>query len=158
VWIFFFVCFGLVAFIRAQTFAEYHIKRSEPTEYLVGSLIMAKVVLIVDALRRRRTPRRRPLIYGTLWDTALYWVAALILHHTEQVISLMRHAHLSYAEANRQALFLMEQPVFLALMLTVLALTFAFCLIRELIRAIGEERFKEMFFGWHRREDLRRTA
>jgi len=160
---FFFLSFGLVAFIRAESFGEYHIKPSEPPEYLVGSLIMAKVVMIVDSLKRRRSGGR-PLIYSTVWDTGLYWVAAMVLHHVEQVISLIRHQHVGFTEANRQVLLFMEKPIFWALMVSVLALTFAFCLVRELIRAIGEERFMEMFFGRHPRtrppgaQDLPHTA
>jgi hypothetical protein len=48
-------------------------------------------------------------------------------------------------------------------MLAVLALTFTFCTLRELILAIGRERFIEMFFGRHTRrrtegEDIRRAS
>jgi hypothetical protein len=163
VWIFFFVSFALVAFIRSESIGEYHIKQAEPHEYLVASLIMAKVVLIVDSLKRPK-PRSRPLIYGTLWDTAVYFVAAIVLYHVEQVIAFMRHRHVPFTEANREALLTMEKPIFLALMAGVLALTFAFCIVRELIRAIGKDRFMEMFFGRHPRktppgtEDFRRTA
>jgi hypothetical protein len=163
VWIFFFVSFALVAFIRSESIGEYHIKQTAPHEYLVASLIMAKVVLIVDSLKRPKS-RRRPLIYSTLSDTGLYFVAAIVLHHMEQVIAVMRHRHVPFTEANREAFLMMEKPIFLALMAGVLALTFAFCIIRELIRAIGKERFMEIFFGRHPRrtpsgtEDFRRTA
>jgi hypothetical protein len=163
VWIFFFVSFSLIAFTRMAAFGEYHIKPSEPPEYLVGSLIMSKVVLIVDALKKGRW-RGRPLIYSTLWDTGLYFLAAMVLYHVERVISLMRHQHLPFAEANHEVFLMMEKPTFWSIMAALLALTFGFCMVRDLIRAIGEERFKEMFFGRHPRtrptgtEDLRRTA
>ena len=56
----------------------------------------------------------------------------------------------------------MEKPSFLTIMLVVLALTFAFCMIRELIRGIGLDRFMEMFFGWRPRQragaDIRRAS
>jgi hypothetical protein len=56
----------------------------------------------------------------------------------------------------------MEKPSFWAIMLSVLALTFAFCIIRELIRYIGFERFMEMFFGRRPRQragaDIRRAS
>src|SRR5215475_8763610 len=84
VWAFFFISFGLVALIRTATFGEYHIKPSEPPEFLVGSLIMAKVVLIVDALWKKRRSSEGPLIYSTLLATGFYFLAALVLHHLEQ--------------------------------------------------------------------------
>jgi len=163
VWIFFFVSFSLLAFTRMTAFEEFHVKPSEPPEYLVGSLIMAKVVLIVDALKKRSW-RGRPLIYSTLWDTGLYFVAAMFLYHLERVINLMRHQHLRFAKANREVFLMLEKPTFWSIIVVILALTFAFCMVRELIRAIGEERFMEMFFGRHPQtrlsgtEDLRRTA
>ena len=163
VWAFFFISFGLVALIRASIFGEYHIKPQDQSEYLVGSLIMAKVVLLIDSLVKVRSEPRRPLIYGTLWNTGLYFVAAIALHHIEQMVKLIRHQHLGFAEANREALLALEKPTFLTIMLGVFALTFTFCMLRELIQAIGSERFIEMFFGWHPRprtgkEDLRGAA
>jgi hypothetical protein len=162
VWAFFFISFGLVALIRASIFGEYHIRPEEQPEYLVGSLIMAKVVLLIDSFFKVRKETGRPLIYGTVWNTAVYFVAAVVFHHIEQVLTLIRHQHLGFAEANRQAVLAAEKPTFLTIMLAVFVLTFTFCMLRELIQAIGSERFIEMFFGRHprsrTREDVRRTA
>jgi len=163
VWAFFFVAFGLVALTRIATYGEYHITPEEQPEFLVGSLIMAKVVLLIDSFFKIRREPGRPLIYGTLWNTGLYFVAAMVLHHVEQVITLIRHRHVGFAEANREALLAIEKPTFLTIMIGVLALTFIFCMLRELIHAIGRERFVDMFFGRHPRrrpgtEDIRRVS
>jgi hypothetical protein len=163
VWIFFFLAFGLVALNRIAVFGEYHIKPTEPPEYLVGSLIMAKVVLLIDAFFKGQRQPGRPLIYGTLGNTALYFVAALILHHAEQIFTLMRSHHLGFTEANREILLAMEKPAFWTIMGSVLALTFIFCMLRELVHAIGSKRVMEMFFGRHPRprtgaEDIRRAG
>src|SRR5215471_13238727 len=151
VWAFFFVAFGLVALTRISIFGEYHIIPEEQPEYLVGSLIMAKVVLLIDSFFKIRRDPGRPLIYGTLGNTGLYFVGAMVLYHVEQTISLMRHRHFGFAEANRVTLLAMKKPIFLTIMLAVLALTFTFCMLHELILAIGRERFIEMFFGRHAR-------
>jgi len=163
VWAFFFISFGLVALTRMSIFAEYHITPEEQPEYLIGSLIMAKVVLLIDSFFKVRREPGRPLIYGTLWNTGLYFVAAMLFHHVEQIITLIRHQHLGFAEANLKALLATEKPTFLTIMLGVLALTFTFCMLRELIQAIGSERFIEMFFRRHPRprtgeEDVRRAS
>src|SRR5215472_8206195 len=112
VWTFFFVAFGLVALTRISIFGEYHITPEEQPEYLVGSLIMAKVVLLIDSFFKIRRESGRPLIYGTLWNTGLYFVGAMVLYHVERTISLMRHRHLGFAEANRVTLVAMEKPTF----------------------------------------------
>jgi hypothetical protein len=156
VWAFFFLSFGLVALIRNATFGEYHIQPSEPPEYLVGSLIMAKVVLLIDAFMKDRGRHGRPLIYHTLLNTGLYFLAALAFLYLEHTITLIRHRHVGLAEAGHEVLVTMEKPLFGAIMLGVLALTFGFCMIRELIRGIGFDRFMEMFFG--RRPPTGRTA
>jgi hypothetical protein len=163
VWTFFFVTFGLMALTRMATYREYHIKPEEQPEFLVGSLIMAKVVLLIDSFFKIRRGPGRPLIYGTLWNTGLYFVAAMVLHHVEQVITLTRHKHVGLAAANREALLALEKPTFLTMMLGVLALTFTFCMLRELIEVVGRERFLELFFGRHPRrpteaKDIRRAS
>lgn len=163
VWAFFFVAFGLVALTRMSIFGEYQITPEEQPEYLVGSLIMAKVVVLIDSLFKTRREPRRPLIYGTLGNTGLYFLGAMVLHHVEQMISLIRHKHVGFAEANRHALLTLEQPMFVTMMIGVLALTFVFCMLRELIIAIGRDRFLEMFFGMHPRrrpgaDDIRRVS
>jgi hypothetical protein len=163
VWAFFFVTFALMALTRMSIFAEYHITPEEQPKFLVGSLIMAKVVLLIDSFFKTRRESGRPLIYGTLWTTGLYFVAAMVLHHVEEIISLIRHKHVGLAEANRQALLALEKPTFATIMIGVLALTFLFCMLRELIHAIGRDRFLEMFFGRHPRlrpgaEDIRRVS
>jgi len=163
VWAFFFIAFGLVALTRMSIFGEYHITPAEQPEFLVGSLIMAKVVLLIDSFFKRRKESGRPLIYGTLWTTGLYFVGAMVLHHLELIITLIRHKHVGFAEANRQALLAIEKPTFVTIMIGVLALTFTFCMLRELIDAIGRDRFLKMFFGRRPRrrpgpEEIRRVS
>jgi hypothetical protein len=163
VWAFFFISFALVGLMKMSIFAEYHITPEEQPEFLVGSLIMAKAVLTIDSFFRVRRELGRPLIYGTLWNTGLYFVAAMVFHHVEHVVTYVRHQHVGFAAANRQAILAVEKPTFLMIMLLVLAFTFTFCMLRELIQAIGRERFIEMFFGRHPRprtgeEDVRRVS
>ena len=162
VWVFFFVSFGLVAINRMAVFSEYHIKPTEPPEFLVGSLIMAKVVLLIDAFFKKERLQAKPLIYGTLWNTGLYFVAALAFHHIEHVIALVRREHVGIIQANHEVLLEMQTPTFWAMMASLLALTFVFCTLRELVHAIGLEHFREMFFGRRPQraegEDIRRTA
>ena len=55
-----------MALLRTTTFGEYHRQPLEPPEYLVASLIMSKVVLLVDAFMKNRGGHGRPMIYGTL--------------------------------------------------------------------------------------------
>ena len=96
-----------------------HITPKEQPEFFVGSLIMAKVVLLIDSFFKIRREPGRPLIYGTLWNTGLYFVAAMVLHHVEHMITLIRHRHVGFAEANREAFLGLEKPTFVAIMIGV---------------------------------------
>ena len=143
VWTFFFISFALVEITELSIFGQYHITPEKQP-------------------KTRREPGS-PLIYGTLWNTGLYFVAAMVLHHVDRIIALIRHQHVGFAEANREALLAIQKPIVLTIMFVVLALTFTFCMLRELIQAIGTERFIEMFFGRHPRprtggEDVRRAS
>jgi hypothetical protein len=160
VWAFFFVSFGLAALTVSAVLSEYHIERQQPAEYLIGSLIMAKVVLLLDAFLKREWFRGRPLIYITLWNTGLYFVAGLTVHYLEELLKIKRRQHVSAAQAHHEVLRTMAQPGFRAMMVWVLVATFGFCAIRELIRAIGWDHFIEMFFGFkrHSGSDERQAA
>src|SRR5215471_7472415 len=151
VWTFFFTVFVLVEITELSIFRQYHITPEKQPELIVGSLIMAKAVLLIDSFFKDRRESGRPLIYGTLWNTGLYFVAAMVLHHVEQMITLILHKHVGLAEANREALLVLEKPTFVPMMIGVLAFTFVFCMLRELVHAIGTDRFLEMFFGRHPR-------
>src|SRR5262249_29974336 len=122
VWAFFFVAFALLAVTLDVVMGEYDIDAYEPPEFLVGSLIMAKAVVLIDAFLKGEWIRRRPLIYVTLWDSVLYFVGALILHHFEQVLKLLSHRHLTLIQASSQALFRMTEPRFWGIALWLLPL------------------------------------
>ena len=107
--------------------------------------------------------RNQPLIYVTLWNTVLYSVAAFVLHNLEHLISAMRHLHLGFFEAGRQVFLTMADMRTWVIMMWVIAFTFVFCVLRELIHAIGRERFWNMFLGLphppHKgTEDIRRAG
>jgi hypothetical protein len=153
VWAFFFFAMGLLSFTVSAVLGQYHIELARPHEYLVGSLIMAKVVLLMDAFVSKEWLRGRPLIYPTLWNTGVYFLAALAFNNLERLFSLMRRQHFGFDQATREILSHMAEPRYWAVMTWLIALIVVFCGIRELIDSIGSDRFKEMFFG--KRSDLR---
>jgi hypothetical protein len=61
----------------------------QPPEYLVGSLIVAKAVILVDSFLNTGWFRGLPLIYATLCNTTIYSVAVLVVRHIELVFTLI---------------------------------------------------------------------
>ena len=71
VWFFFFCAFALLSFSLSAILRGYNVSLAKPQEYLIGSLIMAKVVPMVDTFLNTGRFAGRPLIYPTLWNTCL---------------------------------------------------------------------------------------
>src|SRR5262249_55745754 len=147
VWAFFFFAMGLLSISVSAVLGQYHIELARPHEYLVGSLIMAKVVLLVDTFVSREWLRGRPLIYPTLWKTGLYVLAAVALDNLERLFTLVWRHHFGFDQATREILSNMPEPLYWAAMAWLIALILVFCAFRELIDSIGSDRFMEMFFG-----------
>lgn len=147
VWIFFFLSFGLLSITRAVILGEYQIRPEQPPEYLGGSLIMAKVVVLLDAFLKNTRLRNLRLIYFTIWNTFLYCAAALLVYYFEQTLKMMRHEHLEFAQAGRHVSHAMREPWFLVIMTWLIVLTFTFCMIREMIASVGLERVRHMFLA-----------
>jgi hypothetical protein len=150
VWAFFFVSFSLLGITVSAVLSEYHVELFNPPEYFVAALIVAKAVLVVDTFFKKELFRGRPLVYITIWNTVLYVFTVLVFHHADRMIKLMRREHVGVLEANRTILDQMAEPGYWAAFAWVVALIFGFCMVRELIRLLGSDRFMDAFFGRHR--------
>ena len=110
VWLFFFLAMGLLSFTISVVLGKYHIELIRPHEYLVGSLIMAKVVLLIDTFVGKDWLRGRPLIYPTLWNAGLYFLGAVVFDHLERLFTLMWRQHFGFGQATREILSNMAEP------------------------------------------------
>jgi hypothetical protein len=144
--IFFFIAFHILVFLRALMLRQYGIQLSSVAGATVGALVVAKVVLIADALPFVNRFPEKPLIYNVAWKTGIYVVAALIVHYLEHLIPVWWRLG-SVAAANRQLLDEVVWPHFWAIQLWLLVLLFVYCSLRELVRAIGPREVKRLFFG-----------
>jgi hypothetical protein len=147
IWIFFFFALGLLSLTVSAVLGQYQLKLSHPHEYVIGSLIIAKAVVLVDAFMDKDRLRGRPLIYPTLWNTSLYFLGALAFNRIEELLKMMRRQHLLFPQALRETINGLSEPRYWAVMAWLIALIAVFCAFRELSAAIGPDRFKEMFFG-----------
>jgi hypothetical protein len=144
--VFFFVTFQLLAFTRALMLEEYGIRIATFVTATVAALVVAKVVLIVDLLPVVNRFPDKPLIYNVAWKTAIYLLAALLVHYVEHLIPFLRE-HRSLALAHRHLLAEVVWPHFWAVQMWLVVLLLVYCALRELIRVLGRERVLAMFFG-----------
>ena len=144
--IFFFVAFQTIAFTRALMLEQYGIHVTTFVTATIAALLVAKVVLIVDMVPVVNRFPEKPLIYNVAWKTAIYMVAALIVRYGEHLLEFAR-AHGDLTTANRRMLAEVVWPHFWAVQIWLLVLLFVYCALRELIRVLGRERVRYMFFG-----------
>lgn len=144
--IFFFCAFQLIAFTKALILAEYGIQVSTFVNATIAALVVAKVVLLVDLLPFVNRFPDKPLVYNVAWKTVIYVLAAFVIRYVEHLIEYTREFG-SIALANRHILEEFVWPRFLAVHIWLFVFLLMYCTLRELIRVLGRERIRTMFFG-----------
>ena len=143
--VFFLVVFHLVSLTRMLVLSEYSITLADSATATILALIVAKVILIADALPFMQLARERPLIWATLWRTLVYGALVLFAQYLEELIPGWMQAG-SFAAANTTLFHEIVRAHFLGVHLWLLVGIFVYCAATELIGAVGAERVREMFF------------
>jgi len=135
---------------------QYGVHMSTVAGATVAALLVAKVVLLTDKLPFVNRFPEKPLMYNVVWKTAIYIVAAFVVHYLEHFIPVWWRLG-SAVKANDELLHHVVWPHFWAIQLWLLVLLFLYSASRELVRAIGREQVKRMFFGPLRQGEVRRV-
>jgi hypothetical protein len=142
--IFFLWLFHMIALTKAVTLGDYSITALRATVATVGALIVAKAILIVEALPISRIFSRQ-LWFHVLWKTLLFNVVVLIFRFIEEIIHLVRkHESLSMGVA--QLYSETVWPQFWVFQLWLFCALFLYCVAAEIVRTVGAERIKAMLF------------
>ena len=144
--LFFFIALHIVAFIHALMLRGFGIQPEASMSIAIGALLLGKAVLIADMMPLINRFPYHPLIYNVAWKTLIYVVLATFLHYVERVIEFWREAG-SFAAANHEMLAKMVWPHFWAIEIILLVLILMYCTMHELVRVIGKEKVKRIFFG-----------
>lgn len=142
--IFFLLLFHMIGLTKAVVLDEYSFTALRSAGATVGALIVAKAVLIVEALPIARLSSNRPILQ-ILWKTLLYGVVALLFRFVEELIPLLsKHGGLvSAIKAMRGEV---SWALFAVLALWILGGLFLYCLASELVLAVGPDKVKEALF------------
>lgn len=144
--IFFFLALHLVALFRLLMLKATGIAPGTPLSIALAALIMGKAVLLADMLPFINRYPDRPLAYNIAWKTAIYVLVALLIHYLERLIGFWREVGGFFA-ANEKLLAEIVWPHFWAIQLLLFLLIFMYCSLHELIRVIGKDKARQMFFG-----------
>ncbi|GAA0827843.1 hypothetical protein [Cupriavidus pauculus] len=144
--IFFLVALHIVALIRALMVRSAGIEIQTSASILLAALILGKAVLIANLLPFINRFPDKPLIWNVAWKTLIYALVALLVHYLERLYEYWKETP-GLAAANQKLLLEINWAHFWAIQILLLTLIFSYCVIAELVRVIGREKFKRMFFG-----------
>jgi hypothetical protein len=143
-WAFFFLVFLLLRLTRTEILRESHISKFPPSRVLIGSIIMAKGILLVDLIPLVKKTEKYPLLGAACLKSLAYFVVAFLFEYVEGVLDFR---HEGYAAASRQFGRSLGSPVFWLLQVWLVFSIFLYSATRELAQKLGPKRFRELVFG-----------
>ena len=144
--VFFAVLFCLIVLANKLLVEGSNVEVTSFAKAIIGGLLVAKVLLLVDLLPFVNAFPDKPLIYNIVWKSLLYIVASLVFHYVEPVIESLLQGE-SLVSAHHHALQAFTQPIFWANEIWVALLLVLFVTMRELSRALGQSELRRLFFG-----------
>jgi hypothetical protein len=144
--VYFYITLNLIVLIRALMLRGTGISVSTPVQTAVGALILGKAVLIADLLPFINRYPDKPLAYNVAWKTTIYVLVATLIHYLEFLVDVWREVG-SFVAANQKLFAEIVWPHFWAIQIVLAILIFTYCAMHELVRVLGAEKVREMFFG-----------
>lgn len=138
------VFFSIFTDYRRLILAHYNIVYEFYGISIIKALVLAKVILIAEHLHLGQGLEKKPLIYPTLYKTLLFTISVAILSIIEALVrALLKTKGLIDLPNVFIKCFTYE---WFAEMFTVFILFIPFFGIKELARALGRGKIKELFF------------
>lgn len=144
--LYFFVALHLVVLIRILMLEGTGIKVTTSVSIALAALILGKAVLIADLLPIINRYPDRPLVYNVVWKTLLYQTVAAAVHYAERLVDFARQAG-GLVAGNEKLLAEIVWPHFWAIQILLFLLILMYCTLHELVRLIGKDKAKRIFFG-----------
>lgn len=144
--VYFFLAFTLFNLTFGEWMATLGIRAMSLGGILIGSLVVGKVMMIVDHLPFLNCFRDRPLIYNTLWKTCIYTLASFFFRVVEHLSPLV----VKYGSLQEGAAALLDEvfwPRFWTIQVWFFVLFLIFVVNQQLVVHIGSHRLREIFLG-----------
>lgn len=144
--VFFFVAFTIINFTTELMVRKHGITISTFPAIAFGSLVVGKVLLIIDNLPFANAFSNKPLIYNTLWKTLIYSLGGFAFRFMEKLAPFVLTQG-NVATGYEHFLNELDWPRFWAVQIWIVLLFFFFAVVREFMRVLGRDRVRRMFFG-----------
>lgn len=144
--IYFFLAFCLFRITFGMWLKEAGLRIWSFTGVIIASLIIGKVMLIVDNIPFLNIFSDKPRIYNTLWKSFVYTLASLVIRLIEHLIPFIRQYHdlgIAWGHLIGQVVW----PRFWIVQIWCFVLFLIFVVNQELIMGVGWERIRKIFFG-----------
>lgn len=144
--IYFFLAFSLFNMTFGMWLKDLGMRGWSFMGIVVGALIVGKVMLIVDNIPFLNVFSDKPLIYNTLWKCFIYTFVSFLIRLAEHLIPLVKQYH----DINVAWRYLIDGVLwsrFWTIQIWFFILFFVFVVSQELIKGIGWERIRKIFFG-----------
>src|SRR5215471_14336286 len=144
-----FLAFFLLAFAwyRRLLLASYHIQYFGYWAPLIEAAVLAKVIMIGDALHLGRAFRNKPLIVPTIYRTIVYSVFVVLFSVLEHVVGALFHG--KKASDGLAELTSTGWQGLLAWYVLIIVAFLPFFTLKEIERVFGEEKIRGMFCRGH---------
>jgi hypothetical protein len=144
--IFFLIIFHIIALTRHLMQKSYGITVTDSVFATIGALIVSKAILIANKLSFVSRFEAKPLLHNILWKALIFSLFTFLFRLIEELIPLVR----KYGSLGSAGRHLIEDIVwthFWAIQIWLFLSLILYCSVVELIRVLGKERVKEIFFG-----------
>ncbi|MCM8761532.1 MAG: hypothetical protein NC938_06010 [Candidatus Omnitrophica bacterium] len=147
--LFFFIMFHILLVTRTLMLQQFGIAVPMSAVAVIGALVVAKVVFIAGRIPFLNQYPEKPLIYNVLTKTAVYFLVAMLFLALEEFVHIsLREKGLLWTWQNISSRIIW--PIFWVRQIWLFILLLFYCSSSELIRAIGKDKVREIFFGRHK--------
>lgn len=150
--LYFAICFGTLVLIKRLILADYHIEFKGLGLALIGALIMAKVVLIMEYVPLGTWTRKYPAIVDVIVRTFIYGFGVFIVLVLEKSFEA-RHEFGGFLHAFAHIYEHPDYPHIWANTICVFWSLFGFNVYSLLQQRLGEHGLKQIFFSPPKEQD-----
>jgi hypothetical protein len=144
--IFFLIALHIVALVRVLMLKGTGIAVGTSVTVTIAALILAKAVLLADMLPFINLYPHKPLVYNIAWKTIIYSLIAMFIHYIERLVDFWREAG-GFIAGNEKLFSEIVWPHFWAIQIFIVTMILMYCTVSELVRVIGKDRARQIFFG-----------
>lgn len=144
--LYFFIALHIVAVVRILMLHNAGLSETNTITIGMAALILGKAVLLGDMLPFIDRYPHKPMIHNIAWKSIIYGILAVFIHYLERLIEAWK-ATGSFVAGNEKlsSEFAWQHALAISILLIVMVLIYS--TMSELIRVLGKEQVKRMFFG-----------